>query len=424
MAVKFRERVPKLAPWNGGDAWHIEGLDPVPLPITAATGSGYRLGRGSSKTPMAFHDVLPGLYEPVSRLEAQEANSIDAEVLYPSPTLWDAINQMDDPKLKVACVRAYNDWIAEFCAQDPRRLIGLGKIPSTGGEDACKELHRCVEERNLRGVVLDGWPSGKQIAGDSDDDAFWEAIDGLGVPVSLHYAIGGQRPSHPYGGIGPGLKPPMADAALPLVAGSVFDRYPNIRLVFADGDAGWVFHWLEFMDINYVRHRHLDQYALQNPDALPSEYVRKHSWFTFHHDRSAVKNRQKVGAAHLMWASHFPLDDSIGPMTGGRPCGLPRNFRARSGRHCSLPTRHACTASLATSKASKTLSSTLSNSSSISSEHIEDVSEWIDSWTREQARDRRVMLASRPCALHVPDVHCVGKWHAGTKAQIGLQKLG
>ena len=313
VAVKFRERVPKLAPWNGGDAWHIEGLDPVPLPITAATGSGYRLGRGSSKTPMAFHDVLPGLYEPVSRLEAQAANSIDAEVLYPSPTLWDAINQMDDRKLKVACVRAYNDWIAEFCAQDPRRLIGLGKIPSTGGEDACKELHRCVEELNLRGVVLDGWPSGKQIAGDSDDDVFWEAIDGLGVPVSLHYAVGGQRPSHPYGGIGPGLKPPMADAALPLVAGSVFDRFPNIRLVFAHGDAGWVFHWLEFMDINYVRHRHLDQYALQNPDALPSEYVRKHSWFTFHHDRSAVKNRQKVGAAHLMWASHFPLDDSNWP---------------------------------------------------------------------------------------------------------------
>ena len=213
VAVNFRERVPKLAPWNGGDAWHIEGLDPVPLPITAATGSGYRLGRGSSKTPMAFHDVLPGLYEPVSRLEAQAANSIDAEVLYPSPTLWDAINQMDDRKLKVACVRAYNDWIAEFCAQDPRRLIGLGKIPSTGREDACKELHRCVEELNLRGVVLDGWPSGKQIAGDSDDDVFWEAIDGLGVPVSLHYAVGGQRPSHPYGGIGPGLKPPMADAA-------------------------------------------------------------------------------------------------------------------------------------------------------------------------------------------------------------------
>ena len=42
----------------------------------------------------------------------------------------------------------------------------------------------------------------------------------------------------------------MADAALPLVAAGVFDRFPDVRIVFAHGNAGWAFHWLEFMDIN------------------------------------------------------------------------------------------------------------------------------------------------------------------------------
>lgn len=310
----LRGRAPKMVAWNGGEAWQIDGLDPVPLPITAATGSGYNRPRkqGVDKA-VAFGDSLAALHDPAARVLAQDADSIDAEILYPSPGLWDAINQLDDDELKLACVRAYNDWIAEFCAHDLRRLIGLAKIPVTGPKDAIGELHRCVDDLGLKGVILDAWPSGNRVAGDPVDDDFWEAIDSFGIPVSLHYSVGGQHRSIPTGDIAPGLKPPMADAALPLVAAGVFDRFPNVRLVFAHGDAGWANHWLEFMDINYVRHRHLEQYALQNTEALPSEYVRRHSWFTFHHDRSAVKNRHKIGHAHLMWASHFPYDDANWP---------------------------------------------------------------------------------------------------------------
>ena len=46
---------------------------------------------------------------------------------------------------------------------------------------------------------------------------------------------------------------------------------------------------------------------------MPSEYIRKHSWFTFHQDRAAVKNRSKLGPTHLMWASHFPDEESDWP---------------------------------------------------------------------------------------------------------------
>jgi predicted TIM-barrel fold metal-dependent hydrolase len=313
LPAALRDRAPRLAEWNGGSAWMVDGLEPVPLPPTAATGSGYRLDVGGAGAPIGFDDVLPALHDPGERLKAQDADSVDAEILYPSPGLWDALNQLDDPELKLGCVRAYNDWIAEFAAHAPDRLVALGKIPATTSEDALEELRRCVGELGLRGVVLDAWPSGSAVAGDEADDPFWEAVNAARAPVSLHYAVGGGRETAPFGGIAPGLKPPMADAALPMVAAGVFDRYPDVRIVFAHGDAGWAFHWLEFMDINYVRHKHLDQYALNDPDALPSEYIRRHTWFTFHQDRSAVKNRHKLGAAHLMWGSHFPLDDANWP---------------------------------------------------------------------------------------------------------------
>ena len=61
--------------------------------------------------------MLPALYDPTERTLAQWADSIDAEILYPTPELWDAIRQLPDAELKVALVRAYNDWIAGFCSR-------------------------------------------------------------------------------------------------------------------------------------------------------------------------------------------------------------------------------------------------------------------------------------------------------------------
>jgi predicted TIM-barrel fold metal-dependent hydrolase len=311
LPANLRDRAPKLELIDGGSAWVIDGADPVPLPVTAATGSGYRQSTRTNGNPITFDDVLPGVVDPAERLKAQDSDSVDAEVLYPSSGLWDAVRNLDDRDLKLASVRAYNDWIAEFSSRNPDRLIGLGKVPATNCEDAREELLRCVNELNLRGVVLDAWPAGGSAA-DPDNDPFWAAVNETGVPVSLPYAVGTGRTSPP-GGIGPGVKPPMADAAVPLVAAGVFDRFPNVKLVFAHGDAGWTFHWLEFMDIAYVRHRHLDIYKLADPDALPSEYIRKHCWFTFHQDRPAVKYRSKVGVTNLLWASCFPAEESDWP---------------------------------------------------------------------------------------------------------------
>jgi predicted TIM-barrel fold metal-dependent hydrolase len=310
-----RDRAPKLVGHEGGSAWLVDGADPVPLPSTAATGTGWhRAADGpAANGPVSWDAVLPALFDPAERVRAQWADSVDAEILYPSTGLWDTVKQLDDADLKLALVQAYNDWIAELCSHAPERLFGLAKLPSTGVEAATAELERCVRELGLRGAVLDAWPSGAPAGGRPDDEPFWEAVDDLRVPVSLHLAIGANATTTPPTGIAPGLRPPMAEALLPMVAAGVFDRHPNVRVVFAHGDAGWALHWMEFFDINYVRHKHLSEYQLQDPDAVPSEYMRRHAWFTFHQDRPAVRNRHRLGDVHLMWASHFPYEDANFP---------------------------------------------------------------------------------------------------------------
>jgi predicted TIM-barrel fold metal-dependent hydrolase len=312
LPANLRGRAPKMALVDGGSAWMIEGQDPIPLPASALSGSGYRAELRGDKAA-TYDKILPALRDAAERLKAQDANSVDAEILYPFSGLWDAVKQIEDAELKLACVKAYNDWIAEFCAHSPNRLIGIGKVPSTSVEDAVAEARRCVKDLKLRGLVLDAWPSGAIVGGNPNDDPFWEAINELQVPVTLHFAVGVQAETMPPGGIAPGLRPQMAEAVLPMVASGVFDRCPNVRVVLAHGDASWAIHWLEFNDIYFLRHGHLKQYELKQTDTLPSEYIRKHVWFTFHHDRPAVRNRNNLGPAHLMWASHFPCDDSNWP---------------------------------------------------------------------------------------------------------------
>jgi predicted TIM-barrel fold metal-dependent hydrolase len=311
----LRDRAPRLVSSAGAAVWVVEGSEPIPLAPTTTTGSGWlRAADDACLTqPVAWESVLPALYDPAERTRAQWDDSVDAEILYPTPELWDAIRGLPDVELKIALARAYNDWIAAFCAEAPDRLFGLGKLPTTSVEDAKDELVRCVNELGLRGAILDAFPSGVAAGGHSADEPFWETVNDLGVPISLHYAFGTAADTAPPCGIVPGMKPPMADTLLPMVAAGLFDRYPETKIVLAHGDAGWALHWMEFFDINYVRHKHLSEYALQDTEAVPSDYIRKHAWFTFHQDRPAVKNRHRLGGVHLMWASHFPYEDSNWP---------------------------------------------------------------------------------------------------------------
>ena len=132
----LRDRAPKVASLEIGDAWIVAGAEPVGFPESATTGSGYRNRSDSTPQPVTFADLLPALSDPAERIRAQEADSVDAEVIYPYAPLWDAIKWLDDPELQLGCVRAYNDWIAEFSAAFSRPAAG-------SGEDSVDKPGRC-----------------------------------------------------------------------------------------------------------------------------------------------------------------------------------------------------------------------------------------------------------------------------------------
>ena len=99
------------------------------------------------------------------RLRGQDQDGCAAEVLFPNMPGWskDERNIADDAAY-LAAIRAYNDWLGkEYCAVNPKRLIGLGVMPMTTIEDSLKELEHCAA-LGLKGVVLSAFPNGKLAA--------------------------------------------------------------------------------------------------------------------------------------------------------------------------------------------------------------------------------------------------------------------
>ena len=87
-----------------------------------------------------WEDVRRGAYDPKERLRECDASGVAAEVLFPSPRLQNAVMQNRDAELQLACVRAYNDWLSEFCSHDPARFVGVPMLPGVGLDSALAEL--------------------------------------------------------------------------------------------------------------------------------------------------------------------------------------------------------------------------------------------------------------------------------------------
>ena len=87
-----------------------------------------------------------------------------------------------------------------------------------------------------------------------------------------------------------------------LIYRGVFDRFPDLRLYFAETQAAWLPHSLNWADNSSFGGT---AFTISNWQAS-SEYVRQHCRFSFIADRLAMKFRYYIGLDLLMWGSDFP----------------------------------------------------------------------------------------------------------------------
>ncbi len=91
---------------------------------------------------------------PKLRLEDMDKDGIAAEVLYPDTglNLFRA-----EPEVQDAAFRLYNDWLADYCRTDPKRLFGIAAIPIYDVDAAIRDLQRS-HDLGLYGALIWGVP--------------------------------------------------------------------------------------------------------------------------------------------------------------------------------------------------------------------------------------------------------------------------
>ena len=323
---KYRDRAPRTVRLsNGADGFVIEGS---PVRETAFDLYGGK-GRDQWGPTGQTYESTAGTTGADDRLKCLDLDGMDAEIIFPAvvagPRAWRNIRD-DDAYLAV--VRAYNDFVAEeYAAFAPERLFPIGVIPMSCVPDAIAEMTRCAQ-LGLKGVMLSAFPSGKGYP-IAEDDTFWREALAIQMPLTIHIDLDRSGPrdgplnQYPKPARGMDISQQLcrfaqrgAVNAVQLIVGGVFDRFPDLRVLMAENQIGWVPTFMTVADERYDRHLHWAQDLLgfePLPNGHPSDYIKRHVLWGFQRDPAGVELRHWLGVDNLVWGSDFPHQESEYP---------------------------------------------------------------------------------------------------------------
>jgi predicted TIM-barrel fold metal-dependent hydrolase len=311
---QWQDRAPRLVNLpEGGEGWLIEGQ-----PMLR---NGQNItGRGPISFSVASYfkpdgSANDGAGDAAQRLREQDEDGIDAEVLFPPVFASRFLEGIKDREVYCAMVRAYNTWLAQdYCSVAPDRLIGNSVTPITNIDDAVAEL-KSSHALGLQSVAFYQFPNGTGFS-EPEDDAFWAACLETGMAISPHFGFGEIRAPLASAAQGTAGQPyasaltQRAGAHSPvycmaqLMAAGVFDRFPDIKLYFAETNASWLPYSLYFMDDNHEIFS--SAFGGRKMALTPSEYVQKHCYFSIIRDPVAVDMADQLPLDNIMWGTDFP----------------------------------------------------------------------------------------------------------------------
>jgi predicted TIM-barrel fold metal-dependent hydrolase len=242
----------------------------------------------------------------------------------------DPIPALRDVEFVTDCIRAYNDWVAEYCSAAPQRLFAMAAVPLQDVERAVTELQRAVNDLGLRGAFIrpsayvDELPLSHPVY-----DPFWAAAQDLDVPIALHPGVHVDTPGacrkfglvadsenmmitnssvdelHGGSGLGQavGNTVDMVVTMGRLLMGGVCERFPRLRFLFLEAGGGWIPTQLERMD-EQVKAFPLERRWLSS---LPSEYFKRQCYAGFEAEEwNLAACARRLGADRVLWASDYP----------------------------------------------------------------------------------------------------------------------
>jgi predicted TIM-barrel fold metal-dependent hydrolase len=304
---------------DGGDGWSIAGeLPKRTYGLEAMAGYDKKDYRASG---LRYEDLRPGNYIGREHLKDMDIDGIFASVCYPGmgPTFY----VHPDKEVAAAGFLAYNDWILDdFQAADSKRLCGVAIAPTELGIDfTVTELKR-VAKKGARAMYIPGNPS-VPYNHPTHYENLWRAADEHSMTLCFHRNHGGppdktdwDRVVEDRVSIG-GIVTRYFSAVRPfsyLIFAGVFDRYPNLKIVGAEVDCGWVPFWVQTMSHHWDIQKAWFPVKLQRD---PAEFVGRNV-FTTNVDDYVGYDLVKTGlfpylSGMTMFSSDYPHSATIWP---------------------------------------------------------------------------------------------------------------
>ena len=176
-------------------------------------------------------------------------DGLAAEIIYASVGMGICMHR--DAEYKDACMKAYNRWLQSMCSEAPNRIFGLAQTAVLSVDSAIEDFRR-AKEMGMVGMMMPGRPIHEDYD-HRDYDALWECATDLGLPICFHIltsrdgSINMPHRGHAMNNF-LGIIRAVQDVVGLLVLGGVFERHPKLKLVCAEGDAGWMPHYMYRMD--------------------------------------------------------------------------------------------------------------------------------------------------------------------------------
>jgi predicted TIM-barrel fold metal-dependent hydrolase len=251
--------------------------------------------------PPELSEGCTGFWDRDAKLRHMDAEGIEASILFHGR--FQTLNMLEDKELYVACADTYNEWLAEFCAASPKRLIGVAIMPMFHKPEAAKDYMQKLKQLGFKAVQMPSYPRGVRYNSRSMDPV-WSAIAESGIPLSFH--VTATREFGGYGSLGANLTRnlgPFRPLLGQLIFAGIFERHPTLKAVFTEGGAGWVAQTLTDMD--QICREYYDALEPKLPQ-LPSFYWKRQCYATFMYDPAAMACIDLIGADKIMWSLDYP----------------------------------------------------------------------------------------------------------------------
>lgn len=258
-------------------------------------------------------------YDAVSQLEAMDREGLDMAVLFRTSPLH--CDETLEPEYANDLCRAWNDWIADFCKENPQRLKASALITLHDVDLAVDEVRRVFSRLGTTALSLCPEPINGRRIHDRYFDPLWEEIVKLDMALCFHPParpkqdqVANKFFGHPNASIvALALRNPveLIQAVASFCAGGVLEKFPSLRVAFLEGNCAWLPWLLYRLDERSRLHGPLADVPLSRK---PSEYFLHQCFISVDPDEYLITDVvNRLGDDNLVVSTDYPHIDAHFP---------------------------------------------------------------------------------------------------------------